>query len=164
LRLHLHMTSLLVTLVAGLALFAACSGGDDGATPSPTATPGPTATVAPGATPSPTATLAPGETPSPTATGTPTTPPEPVGDLPDGALLALSPASGTSVDSDAVLIRGTVESAAKVFINGEETESDSSGDFLAPVAIASGSNIIRVEVVAADGTRVTRELAVTGGN
>ena len=154
-RLHLHMTSLLVTLVAGLALFAACSGGDDGATPSPTATPGPTATVAPGATPSPTATLAPGETPSPTATGTPTTPPEPVGDLPDGALLALSPASGTSVDSDAVLIRGTVESAAKVFING---------DFLAPVAIASGSNIIRVEVVAADGTRVTRELAVTGGN
>jgi uncharacterized protein YfaP (DUF2135 family) len=95
--------------------------------------------------------------PTPTATKAS----EPSTGLPDGALLALSPSSKATVNSGAVLIRGTVESGARVFINGEEMEPDSSGDFMAPVAIATGSNIIKIEITAADGSRVSRDLTIT---
>ncbi len=86
----------------------------------------------------------------------------PVGDLPDGPLLALSPASGATVTSQAVLVRGTAESGSRVSVNGVDAETDSSGDFTAAVVVGPGENVIVVEVTGADGTRVQRDLRVFG--
>ena len=145
--------------VASILALAACSG-DDSAKPTPKPTPSPTTTtVAP--EPSPGATINDGPS-TPTPTPTPTATPVPVGGLPDGPLLALSPASGSTVTSQAVLIRGTVESGSTTRVNGVEMDPDLSGDFFVAVAVGPGENVISVEVTGADGTYVRKELHVNG--
>ena len=141
-------------LVASLVL-SGCSAGDNG---TPTTTPVSGATSAP-----PTVTVQ-QSTPSPDATSaaTPTATTVPVSGLPDGPLLALSPASGTTVASQAVLVRGTVESGATARVNGVLMDPDLSGGFFVAVALGRGENIITVEVVGPTGTIVRRELQVTG--
>jgi len=141
---------LLITLA-----LAACSGDDD--KPMPTSTsagPLPTATVD-----SPLSTPEPGATPLPTPTRAATL--VPVTGLPDGPLLALAPASGTTVGSQAVLVRGTIASGADATVNGVLMEADLSGDFFVAVAVGSGINSI-IEITGADGTIVRKELRVTG--
>ena len=75
-----------------------------------------------------------------------------------------------TVDEDFPLAAGAVIPEGVTMADAETTMAtlakmdEEQQEAMSPVAIASGSNIIRVEVVAADGTRVTRELAVTGGN
>jgi hypothetical protein len=139
-----------IALVATLVL-GACSGGDD-EKPTPSAT-----SAAPD--PSPTATRDQGPaTPTPTPRATP----GPVAGLPDGPLLALSPAPGITVTAQAVLVRGTIESGAVATVNGVEMDPDLSGDFFVAVAIGPGINSIIVEVTGADGTVVRKELGVTG--
>jgi hypothetical protein len=152
-----HQISRLVALalVATLAL-AACSSDDDKPTPTGVApVPSPTTTIDKGpATPGPTDTPSPSSTPRATLI--------PVAGLPDGPLLALSPASGIAVGSQAVLVRGTIASGAIATVNGVEMDPDLAGDFFVAVAVGSGTNSIIVEVTGTDGTMVRKELRVTG--
>ncbi len=173
-----------IVYVAALALIiGACSRTGDGTRPTgtapdiaPTSTPGETIPVFPtAASPDPEATStsipvsasdSPNEpTPTPTRPvpdSTPTSTPETASDFPDGPLLALTPPTDTKVTSQAVLIRGTVESGSTVLVNGVDTEVDLSGDFFVAVIVGLGENIVVVEVTGADGTRVRRDLRVIG--
>ena len=74
----------------------------------------------------------------------------------------MSPASGTHVSSLAVLVRGSIEAGAKLWVNGVETEVDGPGDFLVPVAVGAGDNTVTIEVTAADGKKTTRSLLIIG--
>ena len=61
-----------------------------------------------------------------------------------------------------MLVRGTVTSGSSVSVNGVGTEVDFSGDFFVAVIVGPGENVIVVEVIGPDGTRVRRELRVFG--
>lgn len=167
LRIGIRISKLLCVTMMGLVAaitLVGCSGGGSGSATPTSAAPGPsaTATLARGtATPEPGGTVAVTVTPMPTLGATATATAVPVGGLPDGPLLALSPASGTNVGSQAVLVRATIESGATARVNGELMEPDLSGDFFVAVAVGRGENVIVVEVTGATGVVVRKELRVT---
>ena len=148
----------LLALTAVLTLLAAaCSGSDDDVTPVDTPVDVGIATPTPksgGSVPPP--------TPDATPTPTPFVVPAPSGNFPDGPLLGLTPADGTQIASQAVLVRGTAESGSSVLVNGLDTEVDTSGDFTVAVIIGPGENVITVQVTGPDGTRVRHDLRVVG--
>ncbi len=153
----LRMT--MMGLVAAITLAGCSGGGHDAPTPTsaaPVSSATPTVVGGTG-TPAPEGTV--DVTPTLGATATPTL--VPVGGLPDGPLFALSPASGTNVSSQAVLVRATIESAATARVNGEVVEPDLAGDFFVAVAVGRGENVIVVEVTGATGIVVRKELRVT---
>jgi large repetitive protein len=110
-------------------LLAACSGGDD-PTPTPTAT----------------------QVPNPIATATPTVTPidNSSGAFTDLALVVVGPADGTTIQTDAVRVIGTVRQDAVVAVNGSPAEVASDGGFAATVDVAFGIN--EIEVIATDLT------------
>jgi len=142
-------------LVAAMTLAGCSGGGPDGSTPTSAApVSSATPTVVRGtATPQPEGTV--------TATATSTATAAPVGGLPDGPLFSLSPAPGTNVSSQAVLVRATIESGATARVNGEVMEPDLAGDFFVAVAVGLGENVITVEVTGTTGVVVRKELRVT---
>ncbi len=151
-----------------LGLLVACGG--EGATPTPTATVSPPATLSATATPRPTSTTPPTAapvstpaatpvlTPPPTAAPTPTSTPRPSPVPPstptpppeaaDLKLEVTSPPEDTVVTSDSVTVAGLTSPDATVSVNGILVTPDVQGRFSIDLPMSNEDNPFSIEIIA----------------
>jgi hypothetical protein len=72
-----------------------------------------------------------------------------------------SPASGSTVSSSSITVRGKTSASAEVFVNESETKADSNGNFSVSMKLDEGDNYIIVIANDADGNVAEAELTVT---
>lgn len=73
-----------------------------------------------------------------------------------------SPANGASVNSDSVLVRGTIQAVAGsgVSVNGVVAAVDSASSFFAVVPLSAGANTLTAKVTAPGGASASRSITV----
>ena len=80
----------------------------------------------------------------------------------DGISLKItSPQPNTTVSSSTLVVKGTTNPRAEVFINDTETKADANGNFVATITLDEGENAIIVVVNDDEGNSAEQQLLVT---
>ena len=112
-------------------------------------------------TPTPTATPIPTPTPPATPTPTPTLTPTPQPLLQETLFLEIAePANESIVTTSPVIVNGKTTPDAVVSVNEKTAEVNAQGDFVVPVFVDPGPNLIEVVASDLDGNQETAILAI----
>ncbi|GEM_PF-5244114 len=76
-------------------------------------------------------------------------------------LQILQPTDKVTVKESSLLVKGTTLPKASVFVNDNDVQADSEGNFSTTVILEEGENPVVVTAVDDDGNSVEKELAVT---
>lgn len=87
--------------------------------------------------------------------------PTPTPNVQQISLSVSAPASGTTVTSPTVVIKGKTLPKADVFVNDTQVTADAQGNFSATITLDEGENTIVIAANDADGNSSEQELMIT---